>query len=163
MKLYKLVTSFIEKLCAVLMIVMVVVTFIQVINRLVFHGAFYWAEASVLLSMLWVAFLGSVVAIGRRDHTRIDFCINLLPAKAKRVAETIDDLICAVAAGCLAYYSIYVVKVTSQQISLELGVPKSIYTCAVLVGGCAMALYFVISAIRRWLPEQGPEMEVKST
>lgn len=157
MKVFKLIARVVEIVCALLMIAMTVITFIQIVKRYIFNGAYYWAEASVLLSMLWMAFLGSVVAIARGGHTRIDFAINLLPPFAKRVVETIGDVVCAAAVGMLAYHSLAVIKVTSRQISLELGVPKSIYTCAVLVGGIVMGVFFLASAVNRWTPTGNEE------
>jgi C4-dicarboxylate transporter DctQ subunit len=151
MKLFAVLSKIIEKICAVLMIVMTIITFIQVVRRYVFQGAYVWAEASVLLSMLWVAFLGSVVAISKGQHTRLDFAINLLPPLWKKLVETLGDLICATATFFLAYHSLSVIRITSRQISFELGVPRSVYTSAVLVGGCAMALFFLVSAVNRWV------------
>ena len=132
------------------MITMTVVTFAQVIKRYVLNSAFYWSEQMVILSMLWLAFLGSTIAISRNQHTRIDFFINLFPPKIKGFIEVIDDILCAFIAGILAYTSLDVLEVTKGQISVELGISRGIYIYAVIIGGILMVLFFLVSAVNRF-------------
>lgn len=150
MKIFKLLNKVIEIVCAVLMIIMTVVTFAQVIRRYIFNDAFYWSEQLVILSMLWLAFLGSTIGISRDQHTKIDFFINLFSSKIKGFIEIVGDIICAVIAGILAYASLDVLEATKGQTSVELGVSRGIYTYAIIVGGSLMVLFFILSAIKRF-------------
>lgn len=137
----------IEAVCFVLMAAMVTVTFIQVVNRFVFQGAFFWAEECAILTMVWIAFLGSAVAVRKGVHTRIDFLINMLPAAAKRAVETLNYLLMAVFVAALGYYSLPIIKMAGRQITTGMKIPRSVIYYSILAGCICMGVYLVLLAV----------------
>ena len=137
-----------EAICFALMAAMVAVTFIQVVNRFLFQGAFFWAEECAILAMVWVAFLGSAIAARKGMHTRIDFLINMLPAAAKRAVETLNYLLMAAFVAALGYYSLPIIKMAGRQITTGMKIPRSVIYYSILVGCVCMGVYLLLLAIR---------------
>ena len=136
-----------EAICFVLMAAMVTVTFIQVVNRFIFQGAFFWAEECAILTMVWIAFLGSAVAVRKGVHTRIDFLINMLPAAARRAVETLNYLLMAVFVAALGYYSLPIIKMAGRQITTGMKIPRSVIYYSILAGCVCMGVYLVLLAL----------------
>lgn len=137
------------------MAIMVTVTFSQVVNRFVFGGSFFWAEECAILSMIWITFLGSTVAMANGTHTRIDFLINKLPKKARAVVESIDYIIIAIFLGALSYYTLPIIKSTSNQITVGMKISRSVMYYLILVGGAIMCFYCVLLAINSIIKIKG--------
>lgn len=147
MKLLNLVIHILSKICGVFLVIMTFVTFAQAVYRYVFGGSFVWSEELTILGMVWVTFLGSTVAIVRGSHTRIDFLINLLPAKGKRIMEAIDYICMAVFCGVLSYVSFDLVSVNANVLTNGLGIPRAVMYSALTVGTVLMVLTLVIMAV----------------
>ncbi len=149
MKIFSFLIKAIEKLCFALMLVMTFVTFAQAVNRYVFAGSFFWAEECAIWSMIWITMLGSTVALSRSKHTRIDFLINMFPAKVKKWIEVFDYVIIAAFLGYLGYASLPVVEKTGRLISPGLKLPRSIMFYAVLAGCVLMVVYALLLAFKK--------------
>lgn len=160
MKILNWLSRVLEALCFILMCVMVVVTFAQVINRFVFSSSFFWAEECAILAMVWMAFLGSAIAMGRGGHTRIDFLINLLPDKLRALMNVVDYLVVAAFVMALGYFSLPIIKTTGRQLTTGMKIPRSILFCSVLAGSVLIALYCLVLAVKAVLElrEKGGEV-----
>lgn len=149
MKILDFFNKILEKICFVLMIIMLSVTFAQVINRYIFGGSFFWAEECAILCMIWVTFLGSTIAIRRNSHTRIDFLINIFPPKLKKAVEVIDYLLMTVFVLYLGYISFDVLKINKGVLTVGLKISRSVMYSSLTVGMIFMAVYFIFMAICR--------------
>jgi len=147
MKVFDLLIKIIEKLCFLLMAVMVVVTFAQVINRYIFKGSFFWAEECTILCMIWVAFLGAAVAMRRNQHTRIDFLINLLPAGGKKFMEVLDYGIIAVFLAFLGWKTIPIMWQMTGIMTIGMKIPRTVLFAAVFSGCVLVVIYCLLLGI----------------
>lgn len=141
MKVLDLIIKILDKLCAVALALMTVVTFAQAFNRYVLGGSFVWAEELSLLCMLWITFLGSTIAIRRGSHTRIDFAINMLPKKVKRAVEVIDYLLIALFCGYLYYVSLPLVSSNLTNLTPGMMIPRAIMYLSLTVGMACTVVY----------------------
>lgn len=148
-KALHLLTRAIEIFCVMSMLTIIVAVLAQVVNRYIFNKSFSWAEELSILLMIWVAFLGSTLAIGRDSHSRIDFFLNKLPQKARKVVDITNHLICAVFVACLAYFSIDIVKAKMTIMSAGFTVSTAFWPLAITVGGSLMFVYLIIMALDR--------------
>lgn len=137
----------IEVVCFALMVLMTLTTFGQAFYRYVFHGSFFWAEESAIMAMIYIAFIGATLAIRRDVNTRIDFLINLFPAKIKRYIEALDDVVCAAFLAFLGRSAIPIITATGTQKTVGMGVPRSLYYYAILLSCILMVLYLLLLAI----------------
>lgn len=147
MKILNITVKLIEGCCFALLAVMVAVTFAQIINRSIFNGAFFWAEECAIFTMIWIAFMGSAVAIRKGSHTRIDFLIAMLPSGMKRGIEVLNYLLMATFVGILGYNSLPIIKMASRQVTVGMGVPRSVMYYSMLIGCICMGGYLVLLAV----------------
>ena len=99
--------------------------------------------------MVWMTFLGSAIAMGRGSHTRIDFLINMLPAKLRTVMEVVDYLVIGAFTAALGYFSLPIIRTTGRQFTTGMKIPRSILFYSVLVGSVLIVLYCVVLAIKQ--------------
>ena len=68
-----------EVLSALLLCVIVVLLLGGVVARYVFALPVVWIDEIVSLSFLWLAMLGSVIAMHRNEHLRLTLVVEKLP------------------------------------------------------------------------------------
>jgi tripartite ATP-independent transporter DctM subunit len=85
----------IEFICAVLNLVIVILLLVGVISRYVFSSPITWIDEIISIAFLWVAMLGSVLAIDRNEHLRLNLFVELLPPKLSRFVQTFALLLVA--------------------------------------------------------------------
>ncbi len=144
MKLIKLLHRLINIISTALFLIMALITFMQVVSRYIFGVSFFWAEELSRFSMVWIAFLGASTAVSLNAHTRIDFFINLLPEKFKKLIEIFNDMVCLSFVAIISYNSIDIIIITMKNISTGLKLPMGIVYGALPVSGLLMMLNFII-------------------
>jgi TRAP-type C4-dicarboxylate transport system permease small subunit len=75
------------KIVAALVGVILVSVTAQVISRILGIAFFVWVDEATRISVLWITFLGSAVAIRRKSHFVIDLLVEMLPPKVQSVAR----------------------------------------------------------------------------
>jgi C4-dicarboxylate transporter, DctQ subunit len=136
-----------EGALAVLLAVMVVITFVTVVTRYVFDLPLSYVDQLVPNLFVWVTFLGAAAAVKRRAHLGLSLVADALPPRARAVLDVV------VLAGTAAFFlatAWYGVKVVALQIendlTTSLGYPAWTVGIAVPVG----ALLFVARAVEAW-------------
>ena len=142
MNLLNKTVKLIQWICMVLMIEMVAVIFFQVVSRYCFGIAHFWAEEMAVFSMIWLVFLGSVIAESRNDHTRITFFVNLLPRRMKAYVDSFSDLLCIIFLAVLTVKSNDVISIAMKNISTGVRIPMGFVYLSLPIGGILMILYF---------------------
>ena len=72
---------------------LVVIVFMQVINRNFFDHSFTWVEEVASMAMVFITYLGAAMATINNGNTRIDFFIRKLPTPVYNAFELLDDVI----------------------------------------------------------------------
>ncbi len=83
----KLLDRVLESLVIMVMAVLVADVLWQVFTRLVLRNPSKWTEELAVFMLIWVALLGSAVALGRGAHLGIDFFVSKLPVRIRRFSE----------------------------------------------------------------------------
>ena len=132
---------------AVLVVAEVVVLFAGVMARYVLHAPLVWTDELASMLFLWLAMLGSVIALQRSEHMRLTAVVGGMSAAGRARCE-------ALAAASVAVFLLMVVPsawdYASDQWYIEtpaLGVHDTFRAAAILVGGVLM----VITALSRLL------------
>jgi len=92
----------IEVLLVFILLAMVGVTFLQVILRNFFNTGIPWAEVAGRHAVLWIAFLGAMIATRCRQHLNIDAVTRLIPRRARSALRVLLDAFSAVICFLLA-------------------------------------------------------------
>ncbi|WMJ84522.1 TRAP transporter small permease [Oscillospiraceae bacterium LTW-04] len=74
-------------ICAVLLIIMTSITFVQVIMRFVFRAPFSWAEEVTLMFLVWFGYICMSIDIYTDTHSALYFLYNKLPPLPKKLAD----------------------------------------------------------------------------
>jgi TRAP-type transport system small permease protein len=91
-RLFLTIDKVIEGFCIALLVLMIVIVFVAVITRKIFHFVFPWSEEVTLLCLTWFTFMG--IAIGFRE--RLHLGMDLFEKAPEKVLKWMDRLIDAV-------------------------------------------------------------------
>ncbi len=70
---------------------MVVVVFGNVIFRYFLNAAIAWSEEVSRFMLIWLAFMGAVIAYLRNEHLGLDILLNVLPPRGARIVAVLAD------------------------------------------------------------------------
>ena len=157
MKKLDYLTKAIEAICAVLIALVTILTFVQVIRRFIFSAAFPWAEEIAIYIMIWITFLGAVLCLRYQEHTRIDAFINLFPVKIRKWIEAFDLLVCFAFMMLLSYHSIPLLKMMGKFTSAASKTPMYLVYSCILVSGILMIPYFIILIVKKVQEKEQPK------
>ncbi|TFG78787.1 MAG: TRAP transporter small permease, partial [Spirochaetales bacterium] len=139
---------------ALLVGIMVVNVAMGVFFRYVLHNSIFWTEELGRYMMIWMAYLGAVLATREEAHVGITAVVALLPPTGRRIMEFFTRLI------VIAFLVIVLVKSfahldsLSIQKSSAMEIPMAIPYLAVTVGLFLMTIENVLFLIGfRWEPE----------
>ena len=133
--------------------VMVVVVFLQVVFRYLFGFSVSWVSELSQYGMVWLCFLGAAIATHDRDHTRVDYFINLLPRALFPLVNVVINLILIAFLAYLSYSSIPIIKASLDDVTPGLGIPYGYVVLALPAGGVLMVFYLIVDSLR-WLRQE---------
>ena len=82
----------IEAVCAAILVVEIGILLLGVVMRYVFHAPLIWTDELGVLLFIWLAMLGSVLAVERGEHMRITLLLAL-PARLLTYLQTTAMLV----------------------------------------------------------------------
>jgi TRAP-type C4-dicarboxylate transport system permease small subunit len=91
-KFFLTADKIVDAFCITLLVMMIVIVFVAVITRKIFHFVFFWSEEVTLLCLTWFTFIG--IAIGFRE--RLHLGMDLFEKLPKKVLSVLDKLVDAV-------------------------------------------------------------------
>jgi C4-dicarboxylate transporter DctQ subunit len=100
MKLEKIIDSGVPILCIALLMIIVILTFLQIILRQFFNYTFNWSDEVSQFCMTWLALFGSIWATKNSQHLNTGF--KLHKKLNKRQNYLIDSVLALVIAGVSA-------------------------------------------------------------
>lgn len=147
-KLMKWLMMPLEALSAALMVGIVLMLFGGVVARYLFSQPVGWIDETVSIAFIWVAMLGSVLAMHRNEHLRLTMFADMLPARARSYVHAFA--LVAVAAFLIGLIGPSIEHVESEWImttpALEL--PSSIRVSAIAVGMILMLGIVAVYALK---------------
>ena len=76
-------------------IVLPVMLTLQVFSRFILHHSRTWMEEFATIMFVWMIYLAISAAVTYRKHLRIDFLLDMMPFKVKKVMLIISNVIFA--------------------------------------------------------------------
>lgn len=141
-----------EKTIASLCLLIIVSTMAaQVVARYVFAAPFQWSEEVARLALIWMTFISAAFVMAERRHIAVDMISSRVGDGGKLFIECVSYVV--VAASCLLLliggtnFVWYVGKVGSP----ALGVPKSWWYGAGMVGLLLMAVHSLVNLLQVWM------------
>jgi TRAP-type C4-dicarboxylate transport system permease small subunit len=90
-------------------VALVGLAFTQVILRNAFDTSIIWADVAIRILVLWVTFLGAMVATQRNRHIKIDLIDQFLSPNQSRYLQTFGRLISAAIMFAASFYCLQMV------------------------------------------------------
>ena len=147
-RIEKALATAVEIPTAALVLVEIFVLLAGVVSRFVFHNPFVWSDELASILFLWLAMLGSVVAIQRVQHMRLTAIVNRMGVARREHAEI---LAVAVPALFLAILLPMACDYAAEEYYIEtpaLGLSNIVRAGAIPVGVALMLLTCVLRMVR---------------
>jgi tripartite ATP-independent transporter DctM subunit len=138
----------VEAVAAGLVALIIGVLLLGVISRYVFALPVVWIDEVASICFLWLAMLGSAIAIDRHEHLRLTLFLNMLPERARRFVDAFAPLV--VAAFLIALIvPAYEYAADEWYITAPaLGIPNTFRAAAIPFGMAAMLVIVLAHAWR---------------
>jgi len=145
-----LVTRGLEGLCALLVVAMVVLLFIQVVGRYAFANPPDWTEELARMVFVYLTFVGGALAIVRNAHLRIESFHSRLSPRSKMSLDIALAMVGVIFLVTTLYFSIGLLGRLSHQPMSSVPISKAFMFAAVPVG-CALMLVYELLRIRNYV------------
>ncbi len=120
----------------------------QVIARNFFDTGLLWGDSFVRVLVLWVTFVGAMVASRQDEHIRMDLLARYLNPARRAVLVRFRSLFAAVIAGLFTYFSAeFVLLDYDDGITAFAKVPAWVCELIMPVGGAVICLRYVLHTI----------------
>jgi TRAP-type C4-dicarboxylate transport system permease small subunit len=160
-ELKKLLRQPLEFSLALILVLIVLVTFTQVLFRYVFHLSLAWSEELARYLFLWLASLTAAYAFKTRSHFALRFLVNALNKKFQKIVQTLVVFIISAFLLVFIWKAIEFTIRMSKKVSPSLQMSMAVPYASVIVGGGLM-LYYVL---RNWvldIREEKKDREIKT-
>jgi TRAP-type transport system small permease protein len=146
----KVFDALIEAVCALLMVALAVIVFVQVFNRFILQTPLAWSEDLAMLLYQWVVFVGAALGVKRLRHFGIELVVRQFPERWRHRIELVTPAVMLVVAIVMIVqgYTLVVINQNRTFSTMELS-----YIWAFLpipLSGVLIIFYLVQLEIRRW-------------
>jgi TRAP-type C4-dicarboxylate transport system permease small subunit len=149
-KIYQLLLKTETGILVALLISMIVMAVVQIIMRNAFSSGLLWADAFVRISVLWLAFLGAMVASRSGRHIVIDVFFQTLNEKTQQIVKRITDIFSTVVCFVATYYSFEFVKFEYEDAGLAfLNIPNWLCESIIPFAFLIIGLRYFFSAVTK--------------
>lgn len=155
-----------QAVCFVMFLFMLVILFIQVILRFVFHASNMWSEELSRYLFIYIVFLASSYAVTQRKHIKIDAFESIWPKVLRGPTAIIGEILWiafSVMLSILAYKYVWTNVVRLNVMSIGIKVPMAWFWMAIPIGNTIISIRLVIAFIedhiihRKLIKDEGSE------
>lgn len=138
-KLLNIYCKTLDGLLAIILSTMVILVFTNVVLRYAFNSSIIMSEELSRWGLVWLTFIGAIVALKEGSHISVDLVINKLPLWLKKVCLLIANLLMIYATWILLNGSLIQAEINATVIAPATGLPMVIVDAA--------GIFFSISAL----------------
>jgi TRAP-type C4-dicarboxylate transport system permease small subunit len=132
---------------------MIAMAFSQVILRNFFHASIEWGDIFLRHLVLWVGFLGAVIAAGERRHLKIEFISKLVSKKPHKIFLIITNFFASIVCCFLMQAAVSFVQQEVESAStLILNLPTWYFIVILPIGYAVLAFRCAAHSIL-WIGE----------
>jgi len=136
-------------LLVTLLSLMILMAFGQVALRNLFHSSLEWGDIFLRHLVLWVGFLGAVIATGQGRHLKIEIVRKLIGPRLRKISFIITNIFAAVVCWYLLSAAVAFVQMEAEANSiLLLDVPTWYFIIIIPIGYGIIAFRFIVSVIQ---------------
>ncbi len=139
----------VERLCAVLVAVMVAIVWFGVVSRYMIDLGATWTEELARYVMIWAALLAVSCGAYRREHIGLDFFYRWLSPRARLALSTVLDLVGIAFFVFLLVYGLGMASAGAGQYATIFGMTMLVPFASVPVAAGLTAFQIAVTALRR--------------
>ena len=136
----------VEAIAATLLVLIIGMLLTGVVSRYVFARPIFWIDEASSIAFLWLAMLGSAIAIDRSEHLRLTLFLTTLSDRRRQFAETLGMVLMATFLLTLLpaawEYVVGEMDITSSALNIPVGYRVS----AIAVGMVLMLGLLIVAA-----------------
>lgn len=150
-----------DHFCAAILLVMLLLTFVNVVARKVFNSSMPFVEELTTCGLMMLSIIGAAVAARRGAHLGLSLLTDVMPQKAQRYVALTGDLLAAVFSGTVVYYGYFMVENEFRNHLLTAGMswPEWMYGMWLPIGGAVLLIRYVQLAISNFKAAKAGEKE----
>ncbi|MEO4000597.1 TRAP transporter large permease subunit [Mesorhizobium sp. CAU 1732] len=138
----------VEAVAAALLLVVVGLLLTGVFSRYVLALPIVWIDEAASISFLWLAMLGSAIAIDRNEHLRLTLFIGMVPERGRAFVSTLALMVVATVILALIWPAYVYVREESFLTSAALNISVGYRASAIVAGLALMFIIAVAHAVR---------------
>ncbi|MGA9407712.1 MAG: TRAP transporter small permease [Bacteroidota bacterium] len=128
--------------------VMIIMAFGQVVLRDFFHTSIEWGDVFLRHLVLWLGFLGAVIATGEGRHLKIEFINKLVPERYRKIIYIVTNFFAAAVCFFLMEAAITFVQMEAESAdTLILNLPTTYFIVIIPVGYGIISFRFIVRSL----------------
>ncbi|WP_366655453.1 TRAP transporter small permease [Fodinicurvata sp. EGI_FJ10296] len=143
-----------EAVGVAVLILITVLIFTNAVLRYAFATSFIWGDELAIGSIPWLAFIGLFLSVRRRRFIRIGFFVDNLPPRIQQALTLFSHVLSALVFAYLSWGAFSYVSLFGGDATTYMKLPKGVFQSALLIGGIAVALAFLLPVRRRFRDDQ---------
>lgn len=149
----KFLNSFEDGICAIILFIMLILTFINVIARYVLLASMPFVEELTCVGLMVLSILGAATASRRGAHLGLSVITDILPQTAQSVIALICDILNAAFCVVIVYLGYLMVQnqINSNVLSMGMSWPVWLYGIWLPIGGVVLFIRQVQLAIQNFI------------
>jgi TRAP-type C4-dicarboxylate transport system permease small subunit len=147
-KIKSLLDWILDKIVTVSLMVVVGTVVGQVFFRYVLHDPLVGSEDFAKLFFVWMVFLGTAVVTRDRMHIQVDYFVEKLPLKPRKIVDLGIHLLTLIFFLIILKYAFDFIAVQKGMRSVGLDIPLAAYSSAVIFGSIFVVFYLLHSLLR---------------
>lgn len=138
-------------ICCFFLIILVAITFLQVVMRFLFNSPFSWAEEVTLMFLVWFGYLCMAVDIYDDSHAALYFLYNKMPPVMRKGADLIRHGLLTWLFVLMIKYGWIITKLNLAKQQPATHMSQAWLFAPLIVGGVLMCVYAVFNFVRTLL------------
>ena len=143
---HRKLTSVLETLLALCLLVMLLTILLLVLLRYVFNLGIVGANEMVTILFVYTTAIGSAVAVGKKEHVAVEFLIDKLSPSWRTSADIFGYAGVAILNAIMLWHSIRWIHVTGDYLMPATQLPR-FYAQASVPIGCGLAVLYAVVRI----------------
>ncbi|WP_425049833.1 TRAP transporter small permease [Psychromarinibacter sp. S121] len=132
----------------ILIVALVISVAMGVFWRYGLRNSLYWANEVPNVILIWIVFMGSVVAFYERRHIAFSALVDALPATVQRVLSILAELVVLGFLVALVFYGYTIVSGAMNSLSDALKIPRGYFYLCMPISAALMALCSIENLVR---------------
>lgn len=138
-----------EYLMGILFLVLVGITFQEVLRRYLFNDPTHWASEASRFLLIWMTFTGACIVTRLVTHLTMGFTIHRFVNKSKsKIIKVFISAAAAISMIVLTYYSAKVTLLAGYRPAPMTGIPMYYPWAALPVNGAIMSIYMIAETVK---------------